>query len=620
MRFSPQQLSQIRKALRIADVIGARITLHQSGAQLRGPCPFHQEKDPSFYVYPDKEFFICYGCQAKGDVFDFLMRSEGFTFSEAVSAAAAAAGIELEPQSAEEHDEERRRERHRQRLYRVNEAAADFFRDRLQGEGAAHARDYLDGRGLGPEVLHHYRIGYAPDSWDALTRHLQELDLTAEALEVGLLREGQQGRGPYDFFRDRIMFPIADSFGHVRGFSSRILRADRPEGKYVNSPESAVYTKGQSVYGLHEVQRHLRQADRVILVEGNVDVLTCAQAGLPPVVAPLGTALTAAQIQVLMRYTKNVWLMFDGDSAGRKATLRALPLLLEAGSGGRVVLLPEPHDPDSLVREQGPEAARKWIDRALPVLDTFLQLTLAPPEAPISERARSLEATAGVWKWVPAAQRGPYINQIALMLRLDAADVRPVLEPASGAGRFRIPATGPAPDAAAGSAQPEPVLSAEEKAEYRHLFHLFCFLTRHERLVGDELLALLGDQLASAAVRDLWRTVLEEHLWRDTEKFLTLLHPAAARSYLEIAESMKTIAQPEETLSEFLRNFKLHGVKRKIRELDGQLQALNKRDQSELYRSLLQERMNLEKTRNQLVQIRGATHDEEKDPEYQQSE
>ncbi len=614
MRFSSQQLSQIRKALRIADVIGARVTLHQSGAQLRGACPFHQEKDPSFYVYPDKDFFICYGCQAKGDVFDFLMRSEGFTFGEAVVTAAAAAGIELEVQSAEDHDEERRRERHRQRLYRVNEAAMEFFRDRLQREGAAHAREYLERRGLGPEVLHHYRIGYAPDSWDELTGHLAEMNLTAEALEVGLLRESQQGRGPYDFFRDRIMFPIADSFGHVRGFSSRILRADRPEGKYVNSPESAIYTKGQSVYGLHEVQRFLRQVDRVILVEGNVDVLTCAQAGLPPVVAPLGTALTAAQIQVLMRYTRNVWLMFDGDSAGRKATLRSLPLLLEAGSGGRVVLLPEPHDPDSLVREQGVEAVRTLIDRALPVLDTFLQLTLAPPEAPISERVQSLEAVANVWKWVPAAQRGPYINQIALMLRLGVQDVRPVLEPASGAGRFRVPVS---PEATA-PPLPGQNLSADEKAEYRHLFHLVCFLAQHRRLVTDDLLTLLGDQLTCPAVRDLWRTILEENLWNDTELLMTLLHPAAARSFQEIAEAMKTIAQPEETLSEFLRNFKLHGVKRKIRELEAQLQALNKKEQAGLYQSLLQEKMNLEKTRNQLVQLRGATHDEEKEPEHHQ--
>jgi len=615
VRFSSHQLSQIRKARPIADVIGARVTLHQSGVQLRGACPFHQEKDPSFYVYPDKDFFICYGCQAKGDVFDFLMRSEGFTFSEAVASAAAAAGIELEVQSSEEHDEERRRERHRQKLYRVNEAAMEFFRERLQAEGAAHARDYLERRGLGPEVLHHYRIGYAPDSWDELTRHLLDKELTAEALEVGLLRESQQGRGPYDFFRDRVMFPIADPFGNVRGFSSRILRADRPEGKYVNSPESAIYTKGQSVYGLHEVQRFLRQVDRVILVEGNVDVLTCAQAGLPPVVAPLGTALTAAQIQMLMRYTHNVWLMFDGDAAGRKATLRSLPLLLEAGSGGRVVLLPDPHDPDSIVREQGVEAVRTLIDRALPVLDTFLQLTLAPPEAPISERVRSLEAVSGVWKWVPAAQRGPYINQIALMLRLDVQDVRPVLEPASGAGRFRVPA---GPDAAAVPPLPGQNLSADEKAEYRILFHLVCFLAHHERLVPDDLLTMLGDQLTCPAVRDLWRAVLEEHLWRNTEQLLTLLHPAAARSFLDIAESMKTIAQPEETLSEFLRNFKLHGVKQKIRELDAQLQALNKKEQVGLYRSLLLERMDLEKTRNQLVQLRGATHDEEKEPEHQQ--
>ncbi|MBU1242460.1 DNA primase [Myxococcota bacterium] len=612
MRFGSQQLQQIRKALRIADVVGARVTLHQSGAQLRGACPFHQEKDPSFYVYPDKDFYICYGCQAKGDIFDFLMRSEGYTFSEAVQSAAAAAGIELEVQTSEEHDDERRRERQRQKLYHVNEVAMDFFRDRLHADGAAHAREYLEKRGLGPELLHHYRIGYAPDSWDGLTGHLQGLSLIPEALEVGLLRESQQGRGPYDFFRDRIMFPIADSFGNVRGFSSRILQSDRPEGKYVNSSESSIYTKSHSVYGLHEVQRHLRQADRVLLVEGNVDVLTLAQAGLPPTVAPLGTALTAAQIQLLMRYTQNVWLMFDGDSAGRKATLRALPLLLEAGSGGKVVLLPEPHDPDTFVRKQGVEALRLMLDRSLPVLDTFLQMTLASPDAPISERVRSLEAVAGLWKWVPAAQRGPYMNQIALMLRLDVKDVRPVLEPVSGAGRFRIPASAPV------QVLPELNLSAEEKSEYKHLFYLICFLSQHERMVSDEVLQFLGDQLASTSVRDLWRLILEDTLWKNTDQLLTILPPAIVKSYQEIAESMKNIAQPEETLSEFLRNFKLHGVKRKIRELDAQLQALNKQEQGELYRNLLLERMNLEKTRNQLVQFRGATHDEEKDPEYHQ--
>lgn len=568
---------------------------------MRGACPFHQEKDPSFYVYPDKGFFICYGCQAKGDIFDFLMLSEGLGFSDAVQRAAQMAGIDLMPLSAEENEQERAKEKHRQRLYKANREAVDFFRSSLQDLGAAHARSYLEKRGLTAEVLHRYQIGYAPDSWDALTNHMKSLGMLEEALETGLVRASREGRGHYDFFRDRIMFPISDSFGNVRGFSSRILNTERPEGKYVNSPESIIYAKGHSIYGLYEVQRQVRQENRVILVEGNIDVLTLAQAGLPAV-APLGTALTGAQIQLLRRYTPGIWLMFDGDAAGRKATLRSIPLLLEGESTGKIVLLPEPHDPDSFLREKGIEALTHLMDRALPVFDTFLRMTLPPPEAPISERTAALSSVATVWKWIPAVSRDAYINQIALMLRLTPQDVRTVL-PARAASGFQVPAASPARTIEA--------LTADEKAEFNRMLNLVCFLHHHESIVRLEDLNL-EHALTMPSVRDVWRQILEFRLWSDLDHVRELLPQAVADMLPEIAESMRALPHPEETLSELLLDFERQNLRRKIREVDARIQEALQQGHPEQRLKLLEERLNLERIRNQLVQNRGIHENQHK--------
>ncbi len=595
MRFGSHQLQQIRNAIRLSDVIGSRITLTQSGAQFRAPCPFHQEKDPSFYVYPDKNFFICYGCQAKGDIFDFLMQAEGYTFAEAVQQAAAMAGVELAPVSEEENTRDRDRERHRQRLYQVNEAAADYFRERLQETGAAHAREYLKNRQLTEEVLHRYRIGYAPDSWDELPGFLRERGLLEEALELGLVRMGQQE--PYAFFRDRIMFPIRDSIGNIRGFSSRLLDAERKEGKYVNSPESVIYSKSHSVYGLHEVLRFIRQSDMVILVEGNIDVLSVAQAGLPPAVAPLGTALTAAQIQVLKKYTPNIWLMFDGDQAGRKATIRSIPLLLEAGTAGRIVLLPDGQDPDSLLREQGTDALRILLDQALPPLDTFLNLTLAPADSPIPERIRSLSATAEIWKHVPPAQRGPYLNQIALQLRMDVQDIRPQLETRKPTWNNAVPDRPPAPESFS------ELSSAGAKAELNQLFHIVGFLSHHESCVTERQIAFFGEQFHTTPVRDLWRSLAESTGWKKPDPFQATVPPVLLKSYQEIADSMKTIAHPEETLAELTRTLTLHGIRQQILDLKSQLQSVNNQTQGNLADDLWKKIMDLEKRRNMQAQI-----------------
>lgn len=605
MRFGHHVLQQIRQAIHIADIVGQRVRLYPSGAQLRGACPFHQEKDPSFYVYPDKGFFICYGCQAKGDIFDFLMLSEGLTFSDAVMRAAQIAGIEITPVSAEENEHERAQERHRQRLYKANREAADFFRASLQEMGAAHAREYLEKRGLGPEVLHRYQIGYAPDSWEALTQHMQSIGMFAEALEVGLVRKSKENRGHYDFFRDRIMFPISDSFGNVRGFSSRILNPERPEGKYVNSPESIIYTKSQSVYGLYEVQRQVRQEKRVILVEGNIDVLTLAQKGLPAV-APLGTALTGAQIQLLKRYTDNIWLMFDGDAAGRKATLRALPLLLEGNSTGKIVLLPEPHDPDSFVREQGTHALAQLMERALPVFDTFLRMNLPASEAPISERTAALSLVQNVWKWIPTVSRDAYINQIALMLRLKPQDIRTQLPVRMPSG-FQVPAA---------TAHLPTGLTADEKSEFIRLLNFVCFLHRHESLANIDALNL-DHALATPAVRDAWRQIRESRLWSDLERVKEILPPAAAQKLPEIADSMKNLPHPEETLNELLQDFELQSIRRQIRDVEARIQEAVLQKNQDLRLQLLEKRIHLERIRNQLVQNRGFHDNQQKNKHSQ---
>lgn len=366
------QVDEVRARSDIVDVIGEFVSLKKSGREFKANCPFHDERTPSFYVVPDKGFYKCFGCGKSGDVFSFLMEKQGMDFVEAVKHTAARAGVEIREVHQDRDEEDPNRP-----FYEINGFARDFFRERLvDPEGGKIARDYLAARGIDAETAERFGLGYAPDEWRALreaaAKHGLDEDLM---LELGLLGRSEKSPEAYDRFRRRIVFPIESLSGKVIAFGGRVLDGDRPDApKYVNSPESPIYHKGLNLYGLSWARHAIRREECALVVEGYMDVVSLAAHGLEHVVAPLGTALTPEQASLLGRYSKRVVLLFDSDSAGLKATFRAGDVLLEAGLRPVVVTLPEGEDPDTVVRGEGPERLRAYIDHAVDVLDRKVQI------------------------------------------------------------------------------------------------------------------------------------------------------------------------------------------------------------------------------------------------------
>jgi DNA primase len=381
--YSRAILDDIRGRISIVAVVGERIPLKRAGRNSIGLCPFHSEKTPSFNVNDEKGIYHCFGCGEGGDVFQFLMKFEGMGFTEAVEQLAAKAGVALpidtDPRERAAEEEAAKR---RKRLIRVNEIARDFFQGALaDGERGKAARNYLSGRGIAAERITQHFLGYADNSWDALARHLeaQGVPLTLAA-ELGLVKAREAGGGYYDFFRHRIVFPILSPRGEVIGFGGRALEGGidgEPAAKYLNSPDSPIYHKSNCVYGLDRTAGAIRAADQAALVEGYMDFIALHQAGIQNVVAPLGTALTPGHIALVARLTRAMVLVFDGDEAGQRAGMRALPLFLEAGLMPRVVVLPPGEDPDTLVRKEGAEAFRRRIAAAKPLFEHFVEATVA---------------------------------------------------------------------------------------------------------------------------------------------------------------------------------------------------------------------------------------------------
>ena len=367
MAFPPQFLDELRNRLSIAEVIQRRVRLQKRGREFMGLCPFHNEKTPSFTVSEEKGFFHCFGCGAHGDVVGFVMRAEGLSFPEAVERLADQAGLQV-PKAT---PEERQRAERQATLLGVMEAAAVWFEQQLAGAGGRQAGAYLDSRGLAEATIARFRLGWAPDSRNALRSALLEQGFPeALALEAGLVIRPESGGDSYDRFRGRVMFPIADRRGRVIAFGGRILDDGQP--KYLNSPETPLFHKGRVLYGLAQALKAARDAGEVVVAEGYMDVIALAQAGITQAVAPLGTALTEEQMAELWRLAPEPILCFDGDAAGQRAAARAADralALLKPGHSFRFALLPAGEDPDSLVRHGGAAAIRDILDAARPLAD-----------------------------------------------------------------------------------------------------------------------------------------------------------------------------------------------------------------------------------------------------------
>ena len=422
----------------IVEVIGGRVQLKKGGREWKAPCPFHNEKTPSFWVSPDKQFYHCFGCGAHGTALGFLMEYDKLPFPDAVEELASRLGLEV----PREDDGRAARDRPGEDLYTLLTQVTQYYRDALAA--TPRPRDYATARGLTSETCVKFAVGYAPDAWDSVLRRFGGGGGKVQRLlEAGLVieRSGGQDTGHYDRFRDRLMFPIRDLRGRTIGFGGRII--DEGEPKYLNSPETPLFHKGRELYGLYEARQALRQMDRLLVVEGYMDVVRLAQAGITYAVATLGTATTAEHLNRLFRATNEVVFCFDGDRAGRAAAWRALENSLGHAREGRqlrFLFLPEGHDPDSLVGEEGREAFEARIAGAVPLSEFLVgqlasQVDLGSPEG----RATLAELTRPLVQRVPeGVYRELLVERLAADVRIPARRLVELLGlDASAAGRSR---------------------------------------------------------------------------------------------------------------------------------------------------------------------------------------
>ncbi|MBF0096033.1 MAG: DNA primase [Magnetococcales bacterium] len=388
-------IEELRERADMLEVIGRHVRLKKQGVNWLGLCPFHTEKTPSFTVRPEQGFFKCFGCGVGGDLFAFLMRVRGIEFGEAVVELAAEVGMVLPAVEVEDAGQQQRRQERRQ-LLEVVEKARQWYCQRLQAPEGEAARDYLARRKLQPATLERFSVGFAPPGWRNLLDHFGGGQAAAQLLErVGLVVPATDRPG-YDRFRERIIFPIRNAQGECIAFGGRVLTTGEP--KYINSPETLLYQKSEVLYGLDQAQSAMQREDRVVVVEGYLDLIALADRGVQGVVATLGTALTQAHLRQLWRRVRRICFCFDGDAAGRKAAWRALEMVLEDLQADRHVhflLLPQGEDPDDLVRREGADGFRARLDGALPLLTFLLQqlgegLDRASPEGRVAMRHRAM--------------------------------------------------------------------------------------------------------------------------------------------------------------------------------------------------------------------------------------
>ncbi|MCF2446179.1 DNA primase [Dyadobacter sp. CY345] len=423
MRINPETVERIKQAADIVEVVGDFVSLKKKGANYSACCPFHNEKSPSFNVNPVRQIFKCFGCGAAGDAIKFVMDIDGIGYGEALRYLANKYQIEV--QDEEVTDEEAMRQNVRESLYLILNFAKNFYQQLLTqtDEGQSIGVSYFRERGFTNDIQKKFELGYSTDTWDALTKEALSKGYTADILlKAGLLihKEGSQTVG-YDRFRGRVIFPIHNVAGKVIAFGARILKTDKSQPKYLNSPETEVYHKSDILYGIFQAKNAIRQLEACYLVEGYTDVISLHQAGIENVVASSGTSLTTEQIRLIGRFTPNITILYDGDMAGIKAALRGLDLVLEEGLNVSVVLFPDGEDPDSYVRRVGAEAFKEYLKKASRDFITFKTETLLQDAGndPFRLAAVIGEVVNSIIKIPDAIKRQVFFHRTSEMMKVD---------------------------------------------------------------------------------------------------------------------------------------------------------------------------------------------------------
>ncbi len=486
---------RVKQQADIVRVVGEYVRLKKNGQNFTGLCPFHSEKTPSFAVHPVKQIYHCFGCGAGGDVFKFVMEMDKCDFMEAVRAVADKCGIAI-PQARDRSPEERREQQQRTALVELHREAAAFFARQLEStpEGKA-ARGYLADRALDAEAIARFGLGYAPSGGDALLRHLKA-KYPEKLIELaGLASRDANGRA-YDRFRRRIIFPIANEAGKVVAFGGRALGDDLP--KYLNSPETPIYIKSTVLYHLDRAKESIRQADAAILVEGYMDTIAVARAGIGNVVASCGTSLTETQVKLLRRFTRRIMVNYDPDTAGQTATERSLSLLLQQDCDVRVLALPGGKDPDAFIRGEGAAAYRKLLEGAPAYLDYLIGRAQQMGVANAEQKLRAMNFLMPFVQRLPSALlRSEWASRIAQQLRVDEPVLREALRRAAAERRSEVKTQPALAGRAAKPAERRLVQMLMEPNDFRE--RLSEEIRAHELHVGLETEKILGVLIEACA-------------------------------------------------------------------------------------------------------------------------
>lgn len=417
-------ITEVKQRLDIVELVSEYVTLQKAGRNFKGLCPFHSEKHPSFFVFPERQSWHCFGaCGTGGDIFSFVMKKEGVDFGQALRLLAQRGGVTLSPREAPSKAEDEKKER----LFQINEAATEYYHHLLLSTKAgAAARSYLAGRKVMPEAIKGFRLGFSPDAWETIKNYLLGKGYTEkELVEAGLIIEKEEG-GSYDRFRNRLIFPICDSQGRVTGFGARVLDDSLP--KYINSPQTPIFDKSSSLYGIDKAKSAIRKKNLVIIVEGYMDVLIAHQHSWQNVVGSMGTSLTEKQVAVIKGLTNNITLALDADLAGEEATLRGKAILAYSNAEANVILLPSGKDPDEVIRED-PALWQKLVEQAMPILDFAFQSVISKVDI-----NRAKDKSLAVQKLLPSiyeikdpVQQSHYLRRLARELKIEESAIKAAL-------------------------------------------------------------------------------------------------------------------------------------------------------------------------------------------------
>jgi len=418
-------ITEVKQRLDIVELISEYVTLQKAGRNFKGLCPFHSEKHPSFFVFPEQQSWHCFGaCGTGGDIFSFVMKKESIDFGQALRLLAQRGGITLSPLEAPDKAKDEKNER----LFQINEAATEYYHHLLSSTKAGEAtRNYLAKRKVTTETIKEFRLGFSPDAWETLKNYLLGKSYTEkELVEAGLIIE-KEGGGSYDRFRNRLLFPICDIQGRVTGFGARVLDDSLP--KYINSPQTSIFDKSSNLYGIDKAKSAIKKKNLVIIVEGYMDVLTAHQHDWQNVVGSMGTSLTENQVEVIKRLSNNITLALDADLAGEEATLRGKAILAYSNADANVILLPPGKDPDEVIRED-PALWQKLVEQAMPILDFAFQSVISKVDI-----NKAKDKSLAVQKLLPSiyeikdpTQKFHYVEKLARALKIRTSDIEVALQ------------------------------------------------------------------------------------------------------------------------------------------------------------------------------------------------